>query len=99
MLAMRNEMKLAVEITVLAFAVVLAGGCSIITDKDRELAERITKDGAGCIYIQGSGGAATIVLPAPVVPGGGYGQGSLTAARSNNPDAKVTCGPDGAKVE
>lgn len=81
--------------------ILFLSGCSIITDGDRQLVERTLKDSTGCMYIQGSGGAGAGAIPAgPGVPvGGGYGQGSITAARSNRPDAVAKCGPEGASVE
>jgi hypothetical protein len=88
---------------VLALAgAILLSSCSVITDKDRDLVERTLHDATGCVYIQGSGGAGASAIPVGpgAVPlGAGYGQGSITAARSNRDDAKVSCGPDGAKVE
>lgn len=83
-------------------AAVIASGCSIITDADRGLAERTLHDSTGCVYIQGSGGAAIGAIPIPpagVPLGGQYGQGSLVVARSNRPDAKVRCDSTGASVE
>jgi hypothetical protein len=77
--------------------VILLSGCSIITDADRGLAERALHDSTGCVYVQGQGGAGA---GAPGIPlAGGYGQGSLVVARSNRDDAKVYCGPEGARVE
>jgi hypothetical protein len=73
-------------------------GCSFITDADRRLAADSLAGASGCVYIQGSGGAAGGVIP-PVPVTGGYGQGSLAMARSQRPDAKSHCGPDGASVE
>jgi hypothetical protein len=77
--------------------IAFSGGCSFITDGDRQLAEGILIDSTGCVFIQGSGGAGAGTPGIPLA--GGYGQGSLTAARSNRDDAKVKCGPEGASVE
>lgn len=77
---------------------VLLGGCSFITQEDRQLADRTLQGaGAGCTYIEGSGGAGGMMAGVPVT--GGFGSGKLAAARSNSGNARTHCGPDGAWVE
>lgn len=80
---------------------VLVSGCSFVTAEDRKMTETLLHDSTGCAYVQGSGGAGASAVPAggAAVPlGGGFGQGSLSVARSNTPGASVTCGPTGATV-
>ena len=73
--------------------------CSIINKDDYQLATNtMGQDGASCVFIQGSGGGGGGVIP-PVPITGAYGQGSLAAAHSENPNANLHCGVDGADVQ
>ena len=72
-------------------------GCSVISSSDMKMLKEVLGSNSGCAYIQGSGGGGAIT---PLVPmGGGYGQGSLSIARSSNSDAKIECNKEGASVE
>ena len=85
-----------------AFAFVFGAfltGCGFaVTQADRDLAhELMAQSGSNCIYIEGGGGGATLVVPLPVVPAGAYGQGALAAAHSEQGHA-LECSGSGAKV-
>ena len=79
---------------------VLLGSCSWVAGMSPEQLEALNKvlsASSGCAHIQGSGGAGGAAVPM-VGGAGGYGQGSITIARSGNTNASLRCGPEGATV-
>lgn len=74
-------------------AVMLLGlslsGCSVLTP---ELIQALSNDTASfCFTSDIRGGVGTLLTP-----GGGYGQGTTSFCRSNQPNATVTLSPDGS---
>jgi len=71
-------------------AVILSlSGCSALTP---DLINALAKDTASfCFSSDVRGGVGTLLTP-----GGGYGQGTTSFCRSNQPSAKVTLLPDGS---
>jgi hypothetical protein len=73
-------------------------GCNPVSEKDREFVYgTMLIRGTNCIHLRGSGGGGMLVPGMPA--GGGFGQGSISAAHSEDGSAKLSCGADGAKVE
>ena len=80
----------------LLFIMTIVSGCSVLTTEDRQLVKDILQDSSGCVYIQGSGGAGASAVP--LLPGaGGYGQGSIAAARSGQGHS-AKCSSQGAEI-
>ena len=80
----------------LILILLVISGCGAITQADRDLAhELMAQSGSNCVHIQGSGGAGGMMPGVPMM--GGYGQGSLSAAHSEDGKA-VQCDATGAKT-
>ena len=80
-------------------AALLLSGCFPLSgDQIAELTRNLKDDpNSFCMEIVGSGGAGTVVVPSPVVPGGGYGYGRITLGRSG-PGSSLSCGAEGIKI-